>query len=192
MGIPFLNKSILATGWLVIISAILVTVTFNPARLSSFSTGLNTESKQLFKETTTLKNKGIKVLDNIQLNCMAKNIYYEAGQESLIGKLAVGQVVLNRLANATNSTICGIVNERSKDTAVCQFSWNCDSHLRPVDTSSKAWRDSIDATTTLLQLNTETRDLTNGATHYHNTTVHPPWANTLKRLVQIDGHIFYR
>ena len=180
------TNSILATGWLVIIVSILITFTFNPARLAITLPSLNTET------VATPSIKSSIMTDKSQLTCMARNIYYEAGQESLIGKLAVGQVVLNRLAHAANSTICGIINEKSRDTAVCAFSWTCQKNLPSIDMNSKAWRESNDATITLLQLNTQTRDLTNGATHYHNTSVHPQWANSLKRLLRVDNHIFYR
>ena len=49
------------------------------------------------------------------LDCLAKNIYYEAGSESLEGKVAVGMVTLNRVNDGRfSSTICGVVNQRTE------------------------------------------------------------------------------
>ena len=35
-------------------------------------------------------------------------------------------------------------------------------------------------------------DLTNGADHYHNTSVYPKWACDKKAVVTIGNHIFYK
>ena len=70
--------------------------------------------------------------------CLAKNIYFEAGVESTAGKLAVANVTINRAANKNYpNTICGVVQEgihyynanKDKHFPVrdrCQFSWYCD------------------------------------------------------------------
>ena len=49
-----------------------------------------------------------------ELECLAKNIYYEAGLESEEGKVAVGLVTINR-SNSGDfpQTICGVVNQRT-------------------------------------------------------------------------------
>jgi spore germination cell wall hydrolase CwlJ-like protein len=36
------------------------------------------------------------------------------------------------------------------------------------------------------------RNLTVGATYYHNHTVRPRWSRTFTRTASIDGHYFYR
>ena len=44
--------------------------------------------------------------------CLAKNIYFEAGVESTAGKLAVANVTINRAINGNYpNTICGVVQE---------------------------------------------------------------------------------
>jgi spore germination cell wall hydrolase CwlJ-like protein len=47
------------------------------------------------------------------IQCLARNIYYEAGSEPEEGKVAVGVVTINR-ANAPNypGTICGVVKQK--------------------------------------------------------------------------------
>lgn len=51
------------------------------------------------------------------LECLARNIYYEAASESTEGKVAVGLVTINR-SNSGNfpATICGVVNQRTDYT----------------------------------------------------------------------------
>ena len=42
--------------------------------------------------------------------CLAKNIYFEAGNQPLAGKVAVAQVVLNRMEHsAYGDTVCDVV-----------------------------------------------------------------------------------
>lgn len=66
----------------------------------------------------------------VQVNCLAKNIYYEARGESLRGKLAVGFVTLNRVRSSHYpDTICGVVKQNYLQFGrykVCQFSWYCE------------------------------------------------------------------
>ena len=57
-----------------------------------------------------------------ELNCLAENIYYEAGSESFEGKLAVAQVTLNRVASGQfANSICAVVHQKTGETY--QFSW---------------------------------------------------------------------
>ena len=45
--------------------------------------------------------------------CLAKNIYFEAGTESMLGKMAVAQVTINRVKNGYwGDTICDVVNAK--------------------------------------------------------------------------------
>lgn len=48
------------------------------------------------------------------LDCLARNIYHEAGGESIEGKVAVGLVTINRSNSGRfPDTICGVVNQRT-------------------------------------------------------------------------------
>ena len=52
------------------------------------------------------------------VDCLARNIYFESANQSQLGKLAVGLVVMNRVrSDRYPNTICGVVNQRN------QFSW---------------------------------------------------------------------
>ena len=138
-------------------------------------------------------------IDPQELNCMSKNIYFEAAVESTAGKLAVAQVTMNRVKSSSYpDTICGVVYEgkhHSNGFPVrdrCQFSWYCDGkgdEPRP----TKAWRNSQDIAEYIIRT-PSLLDITDGATHYHADWMkkYPKWAYQKKKLVEIDTHIFYK
>ena len=83
-----------------------------------------------------------------ELKCMAENIYFEGRAEPMIGKIAIGHVVMNRIQDERfPNTICEVVHQgpvreswkTKKDPTLpdserkfypiknrCQFSWWCD------------------------------------------------------------------
>jgi spore germination cell wall hydrolase CwlJ-like protein len=130
---------------------------------------------------------------------MAFNIYHEARNESMLGQIAVGQVVMNRVwDNRFPDTVCEVVTEAvtykgTKKPVLhkCQFSWYCDGAKDDVNKDSKAWRYSLEYASIVLS-GRIVLDITEGATHYHATYVRPSWAKTKTRTTRIDRHIFYR
>jgi hypothetical protein len=64
-----------------------------------------------------------------QLECLTRNIYYEAASEPFEGKVAVAQVTLNRVESGNfANTVCGVVYEKNVvyQKVICQFSWFCE------------------------------------------------------------------
>jgi spore germination cell wall hydrolase CwlJ-like protein len=118
---------------------------------------------------------------------MALAMYWEARGESRQGKVAVGSVVLNRVADRRfPDSVCGVVYQGG-ETPPCQFSWWCDGKSdRP--TNRSAWSESLSLAGEVLSA--ETRDPTNGALFFHNSSMRPPWQRT--RTAVIGNHIFYR
>lgn len=50
--------------------------------------------------------------DSKEISCLAKNIFFEAGNESEEGKVAVGLVTINRATDSRfANSICGVVNQ---------------------------------------------------------------------------------
>ena len=43
--------------------------------------------------------------------CMALNIYHEANNQSMLGQIAVGQVVMNRVRQPFPDTVCEVVKQ---------------------------------------------------------------------------------
>ena len=51
-------------------------------------------------------------VDNEELKCMAENIYFEGRAEPMMGKIAIGHVVMNRIEDERfPDTICGVVKQ---------------------------------------------------------------------------------
>ena len=133
------------------------------------------------------------------LMCMAFNIYHEANNQSMLGQIAVGQVVMNRVEDSRfPDTVCEVVKQavtyKGTDKPVlhkCQFSWYCDGKKDEPNYDSKSWSKALKYAVVVLGGNI-TVDFTEGATHYHATYVRPAWAKTKTRTTRIDKHIFYR
>lgn len=133
------------------------------------------------------------------LMCMALNMYHEAKNQSMLGQLAVGQVVMNRVEDKRfPDNVCDVVTEavtyKGTDKPVlhkCQFSWYCDGQKDEPDLDSKEWWDAREYASIILS-GTIMLDVTEGATHYHATYVRPAWAKTKTKTTRIDRHIFYR
>ncbi len=124
------------------------------------------------------------------LRCMALNIYFEARGEPLLGKIAVGHVVLNRVAaRKFPGKVCAVIQQGGEVRRNrCQFSWWCDGRSdRPRNAS--AWRDSL-SVAQMINLG-KTQDPTGGALWYHADSVRPKWANIFKSQGKIGRHIFY-
>ena len=118
------------------------------------------------------------------LDCVARNIYFEAANQSTIGKLAVGLVVRNRVESSRYpDTICGVVNQRS------QFSWVNDGKSdTPKD--DWAWKDSKKIAKDILDGKADFIDFDH-VMHYHADYVSPHWSKKKLMVAQIDQHIFY-
>jgi spore germination cell wall hydrolase CwlJ-like protein len=141
---------------------------------------------------TVEKRKIAMISSSREAECLATNIYFEAGSESLDGKKAVAHVVVNRMKNPEfPKTACGVVYQGANTgTRSCQFSWACDGMNKAVKFSSEAWQESKQIAIAVLSGKKD--DVTGGALYFHNTTVRPKWATRDKFLVQIGGHKFYR
>jgi len=125
-----------------------------------------------------------------QVNCMAQNIYYEARGETYQGKLAVTQVVLNRVRSGLfPDSVCGVVYQRNNNG--CQFSWVCQKHNKPID--HYEWQESVEiARRALTEQVVYAKLAKTDALYYHANYVSPDWANSMKVVAVIGKHIFYR
>lgn len=117
-------------------------------------------------------------------DCLARNIYYEAGIESPAGRLAVAQITHNRLKSGRwGRSVCSVVY------AASQFSWTLDPNKRSARPYGPLWRASKQSA----------RDYMAGqrvygldrSQHYHADYVSPVWARNEHKIKQIGRHIFY-
>lgn len=120
--------------------------------------------------------------------CLAEALYFEARGTGAEGRRAVGEVILNRAADPRfPASVCGVVDQRYNGS--CQFSYRCDS--QPETYNEPAELDKALQTAAVLLADRQT-DITNGALYFHAASMPPGWFNTLHRLGQFGGNIFYR
>ena len=125
------------------------------------------------------------------LDCLAMNVYREAGHEPFEGKVAVAQVTLNRVnSNKFPRDVCAVVYQKSRFTerVICQFSWYCDSKHRNRPVDDEAYEESYKVAK-MVFLEDFRLESIKDALYYHADYVNPNWK--LKRITKIGTHIFY-
>jgi len=121
-----------------------------------------------------------------QVDCLAENIYYEAGYEPRDGKIAVAMVTLNRVQDPQfPKDICSVVKQKTKST--CQFTWFCENKTLQ---NNSAYSQAQDIALLVYANYEKMHDMTQGALFYHADYVNPRWK--LERTVVIGRHIFYK
>lgn len=152
---------------------------------------VDTPAKQKYNE---LRLNEVKEID-----CLAKNMYFEAAVESTAGKLAVALVTYNRtLSNRFPNTICGVVYQTQKDfynnpiLNRCQFSWYCDGKS-DIPYNGPIWNETKKLAKWFYINRSRVPDITDGSTHYHTNYIKKPyWSKVYAKTVSIDNHIFYK
>jgi spore germination cell wall hydrolase CwlJ-like protein len=126
-----------------------------------------------------LANEPYGPMENNELDCIARAVYFEAGGEPLAGQIAVAQVIVNR------------VKDRRFADSPCQVI--ADGFFFPRDvpiTLLARWQ----------QAQRIAVDVANGrnlnqhllrALYFHGVTEHPSWMKIKRRLQVIGHHIFY-
>ena len=139
-----------------------------------------------------------KVIDPKQLACMAKNIFYEAGSESILGQAAVARVVMNRVSHGFAHTPCAViyqshivekvVDDEAIKVKLCQFSWVCEGKGEP-NKNSQRYKIAQQVAYDVMANDAYTDVLPKSALFFHNLTVDPLWP--YKQVAKIGNHIFY-
>lgn len=137
-----------------------------------------------------------------EIECLAKNMYFEARGEGERGQTAVAFVTINRVrSNKYPNTVCEVVYQAKTNSRgvplrnQCQFSWYCDGK---VDTVTERIYNRIERRAEYIyvnyHLNDMMKDTTDGATHYHNNKVNPYWSRhkNYQYVASIGQHIFYQ
>ena len=143
----------------------------------------NIEMGQLTDKITDLSIKYQKTEQfKRETNCLAENIYYEAGTQGKEGMEAVAQVTLNRKRAGFAPSICGVVHQDG-----CQFSWTCQPYKQPIPALfSQAYeiaKKSFMTGVALARLD--------HALYFHGDYIKPDWAGQKKFIEQIGQHRFY-
>ncbi len=143
----------------------------------------------------------IKEIDQRQLQCLADNIYYEAGGEPTEGKAAVARVVLNRVNHGFAPTPCSVVyqaktikqiNEETDEAfwvKVCQFSWVCEGKKNP-NRNSTRYQNSLQVAKDVLIYDKYKDIIPKSVLFFHNTSYINHFPHEVVK--RIGNHIFYK
>lgn len=136
-------------------------------------------------------------ISKAEVECLAKNVYHEARNQSVQGQFAVTHVVLNRVkSDRYPNTPCKVIKQAKVKWGVpvidaCQFSWFCDG--KPdVPLEKDVWNRSLQVALDAYMVHHIGLDVTDGATHYHAVYVKPWWRKHYEKVAKIGDHIFYR
>jgi hypothetical protein len=127
-----------------------------------------------------------------QLDCLARNIYHEAGYEPFEGKVAVAQVTINRAESGEfPSDICRVVYQKNVvyEKVLCQFSWYCDSASAKKPMNGPVYTESMEVAKKVL-LEGFRLDSLKDALYFHGDYINPGWKK--KPVAKIGHHIFYK
>lgn len=175
------------------------------------------QAQSVFERTISIISNPFPFLSDREVECLARNIFYESASEPEEGKVAVGLVTLNRTADPRfPSDVCGVVKQKTiftrtktvvkevtgffgrkekvketktVETPVCQFSWNCIKVKKPKEDDDR-WLESQRIARELADGGYEQYRIKYAdAKHFHAVYVKPGWKN--KRISKVGNHIFY-
>ena len=127
-----------------------------------------------------------------QLDCLARNIYHEAGSEPFEGKVAVAQVTINRAESGQfPSDICQVVHQKNVvyEKVLCQFSWYCDGPSAKKPMNGPVYTESMEVAKKVL-LEGFRLPSVKDALYFHGDYINPGWKR--ERVAKVGRHIFYK
>jgi spore germination cell wall hydrolase CwlJ-like protein len=127
-----------------------------------------------------------------ELECLTRNIYWEAASEPFEGKVGVAQVTLNRMESGKfPDSVCGVVYQKNVfyEKVVCQFSWYCEGNHTTRAINKPLWNESEIVAKKVLLEGFRLPGLED-ALFYHATYISPGWKR--EKIQTIGQHIFYR
>ena len=127
-----------------------------------------------------------------QLDCLARNIYHEAGYEPFEGKVAVAQVTINRVESGQfPSDICKVVYQKNVvyEKVLCQFSWYCEAPSTKKPMNGPVYTESMEVAKKVL-LEGFRLPSVKDALYFHGDYINPGWKR--EKVAKIGRHIFYK
>ncbi len=131
--------------------------------------------------------------DAREVECLARNIYYEARGEPEAGMYAVGVVTMNRVRSPSYpNEVCKVVYQWVWDAKsqrnVSAFSWT----TQRVDLALQqpAWNQAREIARQIYFA--EYTDTVDNALFYHADYIRPSWASRKIKVKKIGRHIFYK
>ena len=155
------------------------------------TTGLASLNYTTTKEVDINSDEEIVVFKTDQIDCMVKNIWFEARGESIEGWKAVFDVTINRvLDNRWPNTVCKVVYQGYNDGSNLnpQFSWTPNE---PKDLGYKN-TDLFKKIENNVKLWALAGNIELDANHYATTVTKRIWMNSMVNLGNIGSHTFYK
>lgn len=197
----------LFTGFAIGASLVYTATMFNTVSndLEQLEQTIQTSAEQNVRMTSNIQERHLS--ERIQtyqkeIECLAKNMYFEAQGEDEDGQNAVAFVTINRVrSDRYPDNVCDVVYQARTDSLgrplrnQCQFSWYCDGK---VDTVTEWVYNKIEHRAEYIYvnyyLNNMMKDTTDGATHYHSNEVDPYWSRhkNYQYVASIGQHVFYQ
>lgn len=131
-------------------------------------------------------------VDDRELLCMTHAIYHEAATEPTYGKVAVANLIRNRVEHRRfPETYCAVVKQPS------QFSYILWEHRRHIKINNhidyKAFEESLIVALTVMT--NSVQDTTSGSTHYLNKSIVtrlPNWYSEAEKVGKFGNHHFVK
>lgn len=141
------------------------------------------KNKPVVVSRLTKTNKKVN-LTKKEFDCLAKNIYWEAKFEPIVGQVGVAITTSNRVNSGKwGKSFCDVVYSPK------QFSWTNIPEMRNTKPTGKYW-EKAKASAKLFTEGTRIKTLEK-VQHYHAVYVKPKWAKTMNKTATIGNHIFY-
>lgn len=138
------------------------------------------------EKVVLVKTKEKVALSQKDFDCLAKNIYHEAGVEDRAGKVAVAQVTLNRVKEGRwGSSVCKVVHAKS------QFSWTLNKKKVAEKPKGELWDQSV-AVAKEFATGVRVKGLENSQYYHADYIKNPAWAKAKQVAKQVGQHIFYK
>lgn len=121
-------------------------------------------------------------LNERHVNCLAKVVHHEAGNQPREGKIAVAHVLLNRVKKGFADNVCAVANQRGQFFRLNRY--------HP-DRDSSEWAQAVDVARDVLA--GEARDWSKGALYFHANWAKPDrFFRSRTKVARLDDHDFYR
>jgi spore germination cell wall hydrolase CwlJ-like protein len=143
-------------------------------------------------QSQTEPSKVTAAVRNAQLECLARNIYYEAGNQPFEGKVAVAQVTMNRVESGVfPNDVCKVIYQKNVvyEKVLCQFSWYCTNPSGKPPKHTEMYRESELVARQVLLEGFRLPGLKD-AMYFHGDYINPGWKR--ERVAKIGNHIFYK
>lgn len=121
-------------------------------------------------------------IDQHEVSCLAETLYVEARGESLEGKIAVANVIINRVDHPDfPDSICTVVHSKGEFAPPSK-----------IKAEKQTWKQIYTLSEFIVRYHRVIVDPTNGALFFHTRDSRPYWAKKSNILAKIDNHIFYK